>query len=232
MTELVTLVRRHEETRKDTDGKKLDSPTPQGLANAYQRGIELRQQYPDAQIRASYSEADRTYYSANAWMMGASGDLEGMTCTPGLNPLELSADQKARVRNSSKEEKMQTIYGEFLPQLATAGERIASYVIEQIMAHLSSGDSKTTVNVDLSHSPTMDAAYLILTGQELILENNPGFDEGKGFDVRLYEKDGVHYVEITAEGQTKKYVLYDVPIKAKKSPKKTNKETKKSGKKQ
>src|SRR3989338_7988095 len=72
MTELVQLIRRHEETAIDENGLKLDMPTEEGIARDYARGIALKEQYPLHQIYGVASERRRTYIGLVAMLLCAS----------------------------------------------------------------------------------------------------------------------------------------------------------------
>jgi hypothetical protein len=204
---ITQLIRRHEKTQKGPDGKKLDKPTPEGLANAYRKGMDVKRDYPEHVVNGYHSKTDRAYDACAAWLMGADAlpVHENIGYDPGLDSINIDHETRSKIRDMpDKEKQMRLIFSELKPQLEEAGKRIANSLIERCQQYIQSGGEAPSVDVKVTHGPVIDAAYLTLIGQPITYENamrETGiFNEGEGFDVTL-RKGNFYVVELQAKGK-------------------------------
>lgn len=199
MTELIQLVRRHEETAKSPDGKKLNRPTEEGLMRAYGRGIILRAQFPEHLICGRYSREGRTYCAVAAWMLGA-GSIpvdEHLRLEHALNPIDLPHEQRQVIRNiADADERLRRFYDDLNELTTEVATRVARYLIRNIQGAIENPPEQPTVHVNITHEPGI-AAHLVLCGERIsydhVKREEQMFDEGHGFDVQ-YRRDGHLYV--------------------------------------
>ena len=192
--DLIQVVRRHGKTMKGKDGKKLDQPTPDGVARLYAFGKELREQFPDYEIFGTHSEADRTYISVASVLMGAGvAPVDGyLTKTGALNVLAVPKEELNVLRNMKDvDARTQKIFDDLRPVAEEAGTRIAKYLVGSLQSSVE--QEREVLNVTFSHGPPMEAAYLVLTGQPISYDNviaMGGIPAETGFDLGL-RKDGL-----------------------------------------
>jgi hypothetical protein len=212
---LVEIVRRHEKTAKDNNGKKLDRPTPEGLTAAYERGIQLRQEYPDHVIEGRHSKLNRTQIACAAWLSGA-GALplnETMRYEQGLDSVKMDPEVKAQVRNLPKEELQESIFGEYVGCLKEAGARVANHLANSINEYHHETD-QPTARVNVSHGPIIDVAYLMLQGEDITLENAKKatglFNEGTGFELSVKKQGPIYVAELGIGDKKQEYELREL----------------------
>jgi hypothetical protein len=189
----IEKVRRHGNTMTGKSGNKLDQPTAQGIARLYSWGKDLREEFPNHQIKGVHSEADRTYISVASVLMGAgiTSVDEYLTETSALNVLIVPKNQLQQLRNMTDVDARNKIIFDDLRDVAKeAGTRIAAYLVKSLQAAVEQEDQ--VLDVKFSHGPPMEAAYLVLTGQPISYNNVTrmgGILEEKGFDLGL-RRDG------------------------------------------
>jgi hypothetical protein len=196
---LVQMLRRHEETAK-IDGRKVDRPTPKGIASAYQKGIVLAKKFPDGYYSGEHSETQRTRLSYEAWALGISaarGKAErhdtllayGNSPQSDLNNIVLSAEAREEIRNiTDPHAQCERVFTQYTREVKTAGLRVANRVLYNLKYRASAtpGSDITYFILSISHGPPMDAAYLILLGHDVSYENVVEYTgimgTGEGFD--------------------------------------------------
>jgi hypothetical protein len=194
MNNYIQLVRRHEVTAKGADGKKLDRPTPEGFKRAYERGMELREMYPSHTITAKSSPKNRTQIAAAAWLLGADVVPAEVETREELGVIRATSEQRDGFRNASDQEtQTRMLYDEFREVTTESGLKVARY----LLANVQDQPRSPTVDLSLTHGPLEDAAYLLMTGQEVsyesVMANGGMMPEGTGFDFQV-KKDGILYV--------------------------------------
>jgi len=192
MKELVQIVRRHEETAKDENGKKLDRPTPEGVATAYQRGLDLKGQYPDHVYYGRHSDKKRTQICLNAWMMGANPKTSTYDYPThrlgGLNPPRLGKEQLDKIRNTDDvTAQRELLYNNFSNEVERAGYGCAELLHHGMLGQSLEDKEHDRLFLHVTSAPVVEAAYLILRGIPISFENvrdYAGFcAEGEGFDI-------------------------------------------------
>lgn len=210
MAPLVQLIRRHEETALDKDGRKLDRPTPEGLANDYQRGIRLREEYPDHQIYGVASQKERTYIGLVAMLLGAG--------IPNIQDhIERSSDLNEgkippEIRND-KTKRMTALFDECRETTMESGNNLARYLVNQAESYAGSTIPPNKLIIAKTHLPPMMAAYLRLISEPFTLDKarehmlETKMKPGEGFDVKLEPIGSVYGVTITVGTTERKYEL-------------------------
>lgn len=210
MTQLVQLIRRHEETAVDEEGRKLDRPTPEGRGRDYERGIHLREQYPHHQIFGVASQRQRTYIGLEAMLLGAgvtnldlciqrSSDLN-----EGNIPPEIRNDPARRVT---------ALFNECRDTVMIVGNNLARYLIDQATSYVSSANPPNILLIAKTHLPPMMAAYLLLLGEPFIFDKarehnlETNMKPGEGFDVKVEQVGSVYGVTITVGNTERQYEL-------------------------
>jgi hypothetical protein len=167
---IIQLLRRHEETAKNPKtGKKLDQPTPKGIANAYQKGMKLIQLFPDAHYQGIYSNKDRTYITVAQHLLGAgiTNIDEYMTFDPLLNSAGTMVPKAVleAVRNiEDPYELNQKIFELSGPEINQAGANHLKSAIQGILKHIELGANNLKTNIDIrgTHGPSIDVSYILL----------------------------------------------------------------------
>jgi len=218
MMVLDQLVRRHEETARGDDGKKLDRPTPEGLAKAYGKGIALREQYSEQEIRGFHSEKQRTYQCCAAWLLGAGVPLEGnIEANPNLNMMRVSPEELEAMRNApTKEEDYRMIFDDYTEQITAAAHNLIEHIDQGVLGGFAFNEKGLwipCVELNLTHGPVMDAAFAILTGNkvsyETVMQTSGIFDEGEGFDVKLRKENGIYFVDLETKERARTYRMQE-----------------------
>ncbi|MFC1753716.1 hypothetical protein ACFL96_10050 [Thermoproteota archaeon] len=189
MAELVQIVRRHEQTMKGKDGKKLDKPTPEGVAAAYKRGIDLREQYPDHEFRGQYSDKMRTRIALDAWLHGADASDASRYVDKSLNPPGLDKDVLDKIRNTDDvTAQRELLYNQGTDEVTRAGAACAFWIFNNLNKYFETKEPlDDRVEIKISSAPNVEAAYLIMRDIPVTFDNvrdYAGFcEEGHGFDV-------------------------------------------------
>lgn len=216
MTTLLQIVRRHEETMRGEDGTKLDKPTTEGIASAYEKGHKLRLEYPDYVLRAYHSATQRTYACAAAWLLGADArTMEVPSLEEQLNNFETTPEIRKQIRKMKDEmEQYDLLLTKFIDPMKEAGKRIAKYIVRKLCAYREQGQKAPMIDINLTHGPAIDAAYLTLLNLDVNFRNVISFlgiiNAGEGFDVQLKEDEGKYKVEITAKDKRNSFLLDDL----------------------
>ncbi|MBI3033101.1 hypothetical protein HYY69_06510 [Candidatus Woesearchaeota archaeon] len=213
MAELVQLIRRHEETAVDNEGKKLDMPTHEGRGRDYRRGTQIREQYPSHRIYGVASERERTYIGLVAMLLGA-----GVTNVDDY--AERSSDLNegnipAELRNNPAR-RFVGLFEECRDTTMDSGNNLARYVVDQIVGYTERIAPVNNLIIAKTHLPPMLAAYLQLIGKPFTLETAREHDletkmkPGEGFDVKVERVGRVYGVTITLDNTTQQYDLLEL----------------------
>ncbi len=208
MTQLVQLIRRHEETAIGKDGLKLDMPTSEGIARDQERGLRLREQYQGYRVQGVCSQRYRTYAGLIAIFIG-------MGLEPVDNYIERSQDLNEgdippEVRNSPKR-RLAGLFEECRDTVIKAGDNLARYLVGEARTYASSTIPPNKLIIAKTHLPPMIAGYLKLVDEpfkiEKVAEYGVDFKAGEGFDLKVEQVGSIYDVIITVGSTERKYEL-------------------------
>ncbi len=204
------LIRRHEKTAKGPDGKKLDKPTPEGFANAYKKGGDLLNKYPDSKFLAFHSKADRTRIAAVAWLLGAESKVIQPSYDPLLDSVAMDHEAKQKLRDmSDKHEQYRKIFELYTPELIECGKNISQSIYnESAYVHSFTDQPEPDMAIKITHGPIIDVAFLTILGKpvsyESALEHTGLFKEGEGFDVAVRQEGSLYIADLSIGDSIKK----------------------------
>jgi hypothetical protein len=194
------LIRRHEKTAEDVDGNKIDHPTKEGMQKDYERGRELRLNYPDYQVLAYASQSERTRIGCESLLKGMNYSTT-INQDEALNVVEVPED----VRNI-KGDRFKPLFGLCLEGITQGGKNLARYLVQHVSEYISEESDTNTLQLYKSHLPTMTPAYLALLGENITYENailhTTEFPEGEGFDMRTEKIGSVWNVTLSCVDNT------------------------------
>jgi hypothetical protein len=223
MQEIIEVIRRHEKTIKGPDGKKLDQPTPEGFAYAYQQGVEFRAAHPNHRIKGYCSDNYRTYASCVAHLAGAGVRIAGnLRKDHRLNNIKMSHEVRDKIRGMpNKEKQCALLYSDFAEEIREAGHECARNIVLRLeFKHDRETRKKPLAFISVTHGPVIDAAYLVLIGKDItvdnLMEETGIIDEGYGFDIKFREEDGLYLAELTLGQKTQQYELAELVERAEK----------------
>ncbi len=204
MSELIHIIRRHEKTARGSDGKKLDQPTHEGFARAYEEGMALPEAYPGYVINASHSDKERTFIAAGATLMGAGVAplYSHLSYSPSLDSAleqgDLDPALKEKLRAiKDPEEMMRVLFTEYAALVKGAGIAIADRVIAGADTYIRNGGADA-LQLDVTHGGALDAAALIVMGIPVTYEagrEQGWFHEGEGMRIVAHQGSPVVSVE-------------------------------------
>jgi len=208
------LIRRHEKTTKNAEGKKLDQPTPEGVANAYQSGMALREEFGDQlRLKAYHSNKKRTAITAANWLMGAgivpvsgAGEADiNMTHHQALNSFSdaMPRDVYDLMRNmTDKEAQLRAFFDLYGSVLNRSGASIAQLAASQLEMVSEFGIPRVALGV--THGPSIDAGLLAVLGAPVtydsMMQKTGIIKEGEGWEVTFDRVSGIYHAKVSLNG--------------------------------
>ncbi len=209
---LENIIRRHEQTDALASGLKADRPTPNGLALAYQKGIAVRNKYPDSEMKGYHSETHRTKLCCAAWMMGTGNELDTLRADPLLNLMQISSAELEKLRNiHDVEVHERTLFERYHDQVLAAGKNVLRHITHNLFEYHQRREEqrKPRVNISISHGPPMDAAYVLMIARpltyEVVMQETHVIQEGEGFNLTLFEEGKTSLIELCYQERKRIY---------------------------
>jgi hypothetical protein len=177
---------RHEKSDKT---KGANRPTAEGFKAAYERGLALRAENPDARIAGFYSNKARSQICLGAWLAGAGilpiGEYSALSDALNSVPNSPSEIKEARAGGADASYVMDLWLGKYAELVEPCAEAVRDHVV-QIFQRI---PYVPRITLNVSHTPVVEASLLKLIGEELDSKRlreiigRPHFAEGTGYDV-------------------------------------------------
>jgi hypothetical protein len=107
--------------------------------------------------------------------------------------------------NYERLERKQELFRLFNNTITSQGNNIAKFILENYQNAITEQKDRLHVNIAITHSPIIDAAYLTLQGisvtHENIMQSTGYFKSGKGFDTSLEKCGDVYYLNLHCENE-------------------------------